>query len=158
MSDPERLDATVAKQEGFEEIPYLDTEKLWTFASGRCLETHPLSGSEWKRLLDNRWLSVAITIEGATWLRQTELAAVEAHLSVVFTWWHALNDARQNALIDMGYQMGVEKLQGFHQMLTAINSGNWAEAYAQALDSEWARETPARAKAVATQLRDGVFV
>lgn len=157
MSDPAKLEALVAQQEGFEPVPYRDTQKLWTVGIGRCLETHPLSALEWKRLLDNGWLTLSMTRMGATWLMSTELAAVESQLAKAFAWWPTLNDARQNALINMGYQLGVSKLMEFRQMLSAVHGGDWDDAYNQALNSAWAKQTPSRALNVATQLKSGVF-
>jgi len=157
VSDPDRLAQAIDAQEGFEPNPYQDTQNLWTIGTGRCLETHPFTGPEWKKLLDNHWLNVALTTAGASWLRDMELADVEAHLSAAFSWWGTLNDARQNALIEMAYQMGFQKLLGFHLMLAAIARGDWTEVANQALNSDWARETPARARAVAQQLASGAF-
>ena len=41
---------------------------------------------------------------------------------------------------------------GFHDMLAALERGDWPAARAAALDSDWARETPARARRVADAL------
>ena len=48
MTDEARLEASVEIDEGFDPVPYLDTEKLWTAGDGLCLETRPLTGAEWK--------------------------------------------------------------------------------------------------------------
>ena len=39
-----------------------------------------------------------------------------------------LNQARQRALLDMAYELGVEGLLGFHDMLAALERGDWAAA------------------------------
>lgn len=157
MSDPERLATAIDLHEGDEPAPYPDSRGLWSVGKGRCLETHPFTGPEWKRLLDERWISVLLAEAGMNWLRDMELADVEAHLSQAFSWWRNLNDARQNALIEMSYQMGLQKLLGFQKMLAAITKADWDEVCAQAMNSDWARQTPSRAAMVAKQLRDGVF-
>lgn len=157
MTDPQKLEVSTAAHEGFEATPYKDSRSLWTVGNGRCLETHPFTGPEWKRLLDNGWLVLSIWEAGAHWLMNTELADVEGQLSRIFSWWSVLNDARQNALIELAYQIGISKLMGFKNMLAAIRAQDWATAYAQAMDSDWARQTPARAQTIATQLRDGEF-
>ena len=54
----------------------------------------------------------------------------------------------------MSYQMGVGGLLSFRLTLAALEEGNRQEAYDMALDSLWARQTPARAKRVAAMLRD----
>lgn len=74
----------------------------------------------------------------------------EKQLDQYIPWWRTLSDARQRALIQMSYQLGVSGLLGFPRMLKALQEGNWGEAYRQALDSKWAREdTPERAQKVA---------
>lgn len=155
MSTP--LEQEVDQQEGFRAAPYKDTRGLWTFGTGRCLETAPLTGPEWKHLLDAGLIQVNITETGADYLESSILAAVEQKLSAIFSWWPKIGKARQDALIDMGYQLGVPKLLTFSQMIRAITYEDWPTVYQQALDSDWARETPARAQQVATQLRDNVY-
>lgn len=164
MSDMERLVADTRVDEGYKPKPYKDTRNLWTFGEGRCLETHPLTGAEWKQLLDRQYIDVAIGVPGADLLERQELAAVEARLAHDYDFWPQLNAARQNALIEMAYQMGAEHEEAFHDMIAAIRvavaSGrdeDWALAEERGLASAWAKQTPARAKRVMTQLRTGVF-
>lgn len=75
--------------------------------------------------------------------------------------WAALSDARRDALVNMGYQMGAggstQGIWEFKRMLAAVAAQDWQEAYKQALDSLWARQTPDRAKRVAATLRYGDY-
>jgi len=151
------LEQEVDQQEGYRAAPYKDSRGLWTVATGRCLETAPLTGAEWKYLLDNQLIDVNIEQSGADWLEGQVLDAITQKLASIFSWWPALAQARRDALIDMAYQMGVQKLLGFSQMLRAITYQDWPTAYDQAMASDWAKETPARAQQVAQQLRDGVY-
>jgi lysozyme len=74
----------------------------------------------------------------------------EKQLDQRLPWWRTLSDARQRAILNMAWQLGVSGLLGFPKMLRALQAGNWGEAYLQALDSKWARvDTPARAQRVA---------
>jgi lysozyme len=158
VTDAARLDASVTSHEAYKAAPYRDTKNLWTFATGRCLETHPLSPAEWKYLLDYALMSVVITKHGADWLMQRQLAAVEAQLAKDYaSFWTRLNDARQNALIEMAYQMGADKEEAFHQMLVAIRDERWTDAEAAGLNSLWAQQTHARAVEIMHQLRTGAF-
>ncbi len=158
MSDLDRLVASTGSDEGYKAGPYQDTKKLWTFGEGRCLETHPLSGAEWKHLLDNGMLALTIIRAGADWLMRTQLLAIEKQLSEDYSqfWWF-IGDARQNALIEMAFQMGVEKEEAFHVTLAALRDARYVDAKKAALDSDWARETPARAARVAEELATGEF-
>jgi GH24 family phage-related lysozyme (muramidase) len=159
MTDITRLDAAVVAHESYRAFAYKDSRGLWTMANGRCVETHPLSPDEWKQLLDHAWLSVSISKQGADWLMQKELREVEAQLAQDYaSFWASLNDARQNALIEMAYQMGAEKEEAFHQMIAAIRDERWADAETAGLNSLWAKETHARAVEIMKQLRTGEFL
>ena len=55
----------------------------------------------------------------------------------------------------MAYQIGVNGLLKFKKMISAIEFGDWEEAERQALDSKWAKQTPARAHRHAKVIRTG---
>ena len=166
MTDMTRLMAATASNEGYDATPYKDTRNLWTFGDGRCLETHPLTGAEWKMLLDAGQIQVTINRDGASVLLREQLAATAAELARINAdFWPLLNDARQNALVQMAYQMGVEHEEAFHDMLgdiriaVRINTpAAWAAVKAAGLNSLWAKDqTPGRAERVMTQLETGQF-
>jgi lysozyme len=146
---------SVTRNEGFRATPYKDTEQLWTFAKGRCLETNPLSPAEWKHLLDHNMISLSISLDGANWLMLRQLDAIEELYARTFDFWPDLDEVRREALVEMGYQLG-PRLLGFKKMLTAIRARVWKEVEAEALDSRWARQVPERAKRTARQLSTGV--
>ena len=54
--------------------------------------------------------------------------------------------------MNMAYQMGVPGLLRFKKMLSALEAGDWKTAEKEALDSLWARQTPRRAREVASLL------
>ena len=51
--------------------------------------------------------------------------------------------------------MGVEGVQGFSKMIAALQVGDYPRAADEALDSLWAKQTPARARDVAQRLESG---
>lgn len=70
-------------------------------------------------------------------------------------WYKALDDQRQSAILEMGYQMGFEGVLGFRRMIEAIEQSDWPRAKAEALDSRWATQTPGRAADVAERICRG---
>jgi lysozyme len=68
----------------------------------------------------------------------------------------ALDDVRKDVLVQMGFQMGVHGLCGFHGTLDALGDQDWDTAADHMLDSAWARQTPHRAQRMAQQIRTGV--
>lgn len=96
-----------------------------------------------------------LTAEESAWLLRRRLDAKRAELSAALPWFKYLDEVRQAALLNMAYQLGVEGLLGFRKMLAAVRDMRWAEAESHALDSDWAKQTPERAKRVARQLATG---
>ena len=130
--------AAVAKrlktEEGFRGVRYEDTRG------------HPTIGYGTK---------LPITKAEGAWLLETRLADTHASLAKAWEPYGGLNAARQSALLDMAYELGVEGLLGFHDMLAALERGDWAAASAAALASVWATEVPIRAIAIAAGLKNG---
>ena len=125
---------SILGHEGFVPTPYPDPLHGWykpTFGHGLTyIEIH-----ESKALVENRVIMV-----------RSELSTAKP----VFL---TLSKERQDALIEMGFQMGVEGVLKFERMWAAIEDGDFETAYSEALDSLWSRQTPTRARRVAAKLR-----
>ncbi len=135
------LRAQLEREEGRMHEAYTDTLGVWTIGIGHTgPEVH--EGLIWTdKQID---AAFAIDVDEA-------IQGVEGRLP----WAVKLDEARLGALVNMAFQMGASGLLGFPHMLAALKSGQWQEAHDQALDSKWAKQTPARAKRVATQLLNG---
>lgn len=81
---------------------------------------------------------------------ETIQARLKAH-----EWYTSLDEARQECILEMAYQMGVEGVLAFRNMIDSLTSQDWERARDHALDSLWARQTPARARDVAERLALG---
>ena len=123
--------ATIQAEEGFRGDPYRDTEGALTVGYGTKL---PLSEAE------------------ATYLARARLHGKQDALVDAEPWTGGLPLQTREALLNMAYQMGVNGLERFADMLSALQDGDCDSAKAEALDSEWARQTPARAASVAARL------
>lgn len=76
-------------------------------------------------------------------------------LSQKLTWFQDLDDARRGVLLSMSFQMGVDGLLGFKNTLKLVEQGNYESAAENMLKSLWAKQTPARAKRMADQMKTG---
>jgi len=126
--------ASILVHEGFRSEPYPDPIHGWykpTFGHGLTY----IELEESKQLVENRVIMI-----------RKELAKAKP----VF---NNLSKTRQDALIEMGFQMGVKGVLGFHRMWDAIEAGDFDTAYKEALDSLWSLQTPNRARRVAAKLR-----
>lgn len=119
---------------------YQDSLGYWTIARGVCIDRRKNCG---------------ITQEESDYLTLNRIKLVVEQLSQHLSFWDRLSEARQIALADMAYELGINGLLDFKAMLAALDRENWIEAYTEALDSKWARQVPSRANRIATILKTG---
>jgi GH24 family phage-related lysozyme (muramidase) len=60
-----------------------------------------------------------------------DVALFEAKLAAALPGWASYPEPAQEALVDMGYNLGVAGLLKFHQLLAAVDAGQWTKAAAQ---------------------------
>lgn len=88
---------------------------------------------------------------------QSDIAKAEAGLDAHLPWWRKLSDVRQDAVLQLAFQMGVNGLVAFHRSLTALEDGLYDQAADDFLQSLWAKQTPARAKRITDLIRTGAY-
>ena len=100
---------------------------------------------------------------GTTWTDAQVDAAFQADVAratagcvaKLSPWFGRLNEARQDVLIGMAFQMGVGGLMGFVHTLASVRDGRYAEAAAGIRSSKWGAQTPGRAGRMADQMLTG---
>lgn len=152
MSD---LQESVILHEAIRAKPYKCPAGFWTFGVGRNLEANPLTGAEWKHLLDAGLITVSIANQGSLDLLDNDISACRAQCEKAFSFWPKLDEIRRDVLIEMAFQMGIAGVMQFHGMLHFIEQGFYASAAKEGLDSKWAKQTPARAKELMGRLEKG---
>ena len=137
-----RLAAQLQQDEGRKNRMYLDNANppRWTIGVGFNLSDRALPEPIIDALLD--WC----------------IDNVQHELDSALPWWRTMNDARQAALANMVFQLGIERLLGFKNALTLLHSGRWDAAADEFLNSKWATQCPNRAKRVTDQIRKGEYV
>lgn len=108
------------------------------------------------RLIDRR-KGGGITPEESAYLLNNDIDKRSAELLRRAPWVAELDEARQGVLLNMAFQMGVDGLLGFVNTLKMVRAGDYAGAANGMLNSLWAKQTPARAKRLADQMRTGVW-
>lgn len=152
----QRLYESIGFHEGTREKPYPDSKGLWTVGRGTCLETNPITGPQWKYLLDNALIDVTLSEDGMDYLVSAKVSEVIAALEAGVHGWDGINDVRQNCLVEMGYQISGYGCLSFPKMRAAIERGDWKEAAKQGLDSKWAKiDSPNRAREMMRILESG---
>ena len=125
------------RDEGFAPRPYQDSRGNWTIGYGFNLEANDLP----EHIADQ--------------LLRIEVNDISVWLAQEFEWVADLSGTRRDALINMVFQLGRSGFKSFKKMIRALAGGDFERAADEALDSLWARQTPARAMRVAAQLRTG---
>lgn len=85
-----------------------------------------------------------------------DIDEVEASLDRRLPWWRRLDLVRQHVLANMCFQLGISRLLLFEKFLAHAMIGEYDQAAAEMLDSQWAREdSPKRALRLAVEMRHG---
>ena len=90
-------------------------------------------------------------------LLQYDIEKTEKLLIELCPTYRHVSPARQDALLNMAFQMGVRGLLEFKRMFAALDAGNYEKAYIEAMESKWYRQTPGRANRVARQMLYGEY-
>lgn len=72
-------------------------------------------------------------------------------------WVRTLDDARQNVLINLAFNMGVAGLLGFTKTLAYIKRGEYKKASIEMLDSDWSKQVGDRAKRLSKIMETGIL-
>lgn len=88
---------------------------------------------------------------------KNDIALVERQLDENLPWWREMTDARQNVLVNMGFNLGIAGLLGFKNTLVFMRSGRYDAAAAGMMSSKWAQQVGRRAERLAAIMRTGEF-
>lgn len=126
----------------------------------RCTAGHPTIGVGHK-LTEREILTglSEISLEQAGHLLHIDIGIAMNGCASIFgrDRFDSFTEARQRALVNMCFQMGMTRLMGFKRMIDAIMRDDWSTAKAEALDSKWAKaDSPSRAQRVAQMIERGV--
>lgn len=127
----------IERDEGLRLKPYECTSGKLSIGYGRNIEDNGISRAE------------------ADYLLQNDMDRVEKELDTFIPWWKHLSDARQRALMNMVYNMGISRFLGFKNMLAALQTGRWVIAADEAIMSRWAKQVGERAERIADMIKRG---
>ena len=76
---------------------------------------------------------------------------------ITLPWFSQIDSVRQDALINMCFNLGMTRLLGFKNALTAMSVGDYDTAADEFMDSRWAKQVGRRAEEVCTMIRTGSY-
>lgn len=151
--DKGRLVQDVKQAEGCRREAYKDTNGFWTAGYGHKLldQTQDWTGNVFDQATIDAWLS-------------NDLDAAMGQAMMLIEWAALDCDARQNAVVELVFNMGVGHWRLFALTRAAISHKQWKMAYDGLLNSLWAREVqpdgfdkPGRATRIASYILSGAF-
>ena len=74
-----------------------------------------------------------------------------------FDWFKELDDVRQDAMINLCFNIGITSLKKFSKALAAMNVHDYETAATEFLDSRWASQVGTRALDVTDMIRTGEY-
>lgn len=126
----------IKKHEGLRLKPYKCTAGKLTIGYGRNIEDNGISAYEADMLLND------------------DIQNCYAQC-IKFPFWNKLNEVRQAVLLDMCYNLGFARLNGFKKMLKALGRLDYKTAAKEMLDSKWARDVKSRSTELAELMMSG---
>lgn len=126
--------AMIERHEGNKPTAYQDSLGIWTVGIGHNL-TRPLSQSAIQQIFID------------------DVAEATNDCLHAFPWFADLTQPRQAALVDMCFNLGLPRLQGFRKFLVAMANGDYETAANEMLDSLWAKQTGRRSIELAGLIR-----
>ncbi len=147
--DLQKLIATLRQAEGVKRYVYDDASGV-NLGPGAVLKGWPTVGVG-RNLAGVEMSDGAINFLLSEDIATANLQAANMYGSVFSSW----DDARQRAVIEMIFNLGMTKYRQFLTMSHDIIDNDWAGAAVSALDSLWARQVGDRSKRIAYQLQYG---
>jgi lysozyme len=134
-----KLESLLVQEEGFKKFPYQDTTGNLTIGVGRNLST------------------IGISEDEAIFLLENDIIACEREIWRACPWYASLDNPRKMVIIDMCFNMGIQKLLEFRNMLGALESKDYISAAKEMLNSKWANQVGSRAQRLALTMETGVL-
>lgn len=120
--------------EGFRGQPYKCTAGKITIGYGRNLEANPLTKAEAQILLEN------------------DLKKIVKKLTR-YGFYTRLDSGRRAVILNMAFNLGVNGLMKFKNMIEALELKDYDKAADEMLNSRWANQVKSRATRLAKQMR-----
>lgn len=143
------LVAQIKYEEGCRLKAYRCSEGFLTIGYGWNIDANPT--------YKGKKVPLEITQKFAEELLTHSLGVAQASLLAALPWVSSMTQARQDALTNMVFQMGIKGLLKFKNSLGFVQIQQYRKAAENFMKSLWAKQTPKRAKRVCGQLSTGVY-
>jgi lysozyme len=143
----ELLDAELRRDEGVEYVLYYDSLGVPTTGVGHNLQVCPLPQG---------W-TYPLTDDQVTQLENHDIQIALASLNLHLPWWSAMDEVRQRVIANMCFQLGINRLLGFHNTLASMQAHDYAAAAAGMKNSLWYDQSGDRSIRLCQAMLTGVM-
>ena len=99
---------------------------------------------------------LGLSVDEIEFLLENDIKRCKQEL-ITLPWFSQIDSVRQDALINMCFNLGMTRLLGFKNALTAMSVGDYDTAADEFMDSRWAKQVGYRAEEVCTMIRTGNY-
>ena len=135
-----KLSEQLRIHEGVRTHFYRCTSGLATIGVGRCIEEGSLGLSD----------------DEIDYLLENDIKRCKQEL-VSLSWFADLDAVRQDAIVNLCFNLGLTRLMGFKNAVGAMAVGDYEKAADEFLDSRWANQVGQRALDVTHMIRTGEY-
>jgi|TARA_R110001583_G_scaffold134216_1_gene285870 lysozyme len=126
------------------------------------VETHAYKCSESKITIGvgrnvDKGGGLGLSDDEVDYLLQNDIDRVVSELDSEYDWFAGLDSVRQDALIDISFNLGQTRLRAFKNALAAMAKGDWRAAADEFMDSRWSKQVGNRAKELTEMIRTGSY-
>ena len=136
------LTEMLRKHEGVRDKVYLCSAGYETIGVGRNISEDGLGLSD----------------DEIDYLLSNDIKRVREELTEEYYWFAGLDEARQDAMIDISFNLGQTRLRGFVKSLEAMAREDFDTAADEFMDARWATQVGNRANEITEMIRVGEYV
>ena len=99
---------------------------------------------------------LGLSMDEIDYLLESDIKRCKREL-LAYSWFIDLDSVRQDAMVNMCFNLGFSRLSLFTNALAAMAEANYERAAMEFLDSRWARQVGKRSQDVAHMIRTGKY-
>ena len=136
-----KLVAQLKRHEGVKSHAYKCTANMITVGVGRNIDENG---------------GIGLSDDEINYLLENDIKRCKQEL-ISLSWFTDLDSVRQDALVNLCFNLGLTRLMGFNNAMAAMAEGDYERAADEFYDSRWAKQVKSRADEVCEMVRTGRY-
>lgn len=136
-----KLVAQLKRHEGVKSHAYKCTANMITVGVGRNIDENG---------------GIGLSDDEIDYLLENDIKRCKQEL-ISLSWFTDLDSVRQDAIVNLCFNLGLTRLMGFKNAMAAMAEGDYERAADEFYDSRWAKQVKSRADEVCEMIRTGRY-